>query len=107
MATHSSVLAWRIPWTEEPGGLQSTGPQEWGVTEPLALFGSLFSRPVHAQQCHPDRAVGRGKPRGTTEPVLSQVSCLEVDFARGLKAQQLLSTERAAGTLLSLEIREE
>ena len=27
MATHSSVLAWRIPWTEEPGGLQSTGSQ--------------------------------------------------------------------------------
>ena len=25
MATHSSVLAWRIPWTEEPGGLQSMG----------------------------------------------------------------------------------
>ena len=27
METHSSVLAWRIPWTEEPGGLQSMGPQ--------------------------------------------------------------------------------
>ena len=27
MATHSSVLAWQIPWTEEPGGLQSTGSQ--------------------------------------------------------------------------------
>ena len=26
-ATHSSILAWRIPWTEEPGGLQSTGLQ--------------------------------------------------------------------------------
>ena len=25
MATHSSILAWRIPWTEEPGGLQSRG----------------------------------------------------------------------------------
>ena len=25
MATHSSILGWRIPWTEEPGGLQSTG----------------------------------------------------------------------------------
>ena len=25
MATHSSILAWRIPWTEEPGGLRSTG----------------------------------------------------------------------------------
>ena len=30
MATHSSILAWRIPWTEEPGGLQSTGPQRAG-----------------------------------------------------------------------------
>ena len=27
MATHSSILAWRISWTEEPGGLQSTGSQ--------------------------------------------------------------------------------
>ena len=27
MATHSSTLAWRIPWTEEPGGLQSMGSQ--------------------------------------------------------------------------------
>ena len=30
MATHSSILAWRIPWTEEPGGLQSTGWQRVG-----------------------------------------------------------------------------
>ena len=29
-ATHSSVLAWRIPWTEEPGGLQSVGLQRVG-----------------------------------------------------------------------------
>ena len=27
MATHSSILAWRIPWTEKPGGLQSVGSQ--------------------------------------------------------------------------------
>ena len=27
LATHSIILAWRIPWTEEPGGLQSTGSQ--------------------------------------------------------------------------------
>ena len=27
MATHSSIFAWRIPWTEEPGGLQSMGSQ--------------------------------------------------------------------------------
>ena len=30
MATHSSILAWRIPWTEEPGGLQSIGSQRVG-----------------------------------------------------------------------------
>ena len=30
MATHSSVLAWRIPWTEKPGGLQSMGSQRAG-----------------------------------------------------------------------------
>ena len=30
METHSSTLAWRIPWTEEPGGLQSTGSQRVG-----------------------------------------------------------------------------
>ena len=30
MATHSSILAWKIPWTEEPGGLQSIGLQGVG-----------------------------------------------------------------------------
>ena len=30
MATHSSILAWRIPWTVEPGGLQSLGLQRLG-----------------------------------------------------------------------------
>ena len=29
IATHSSVLAWRIPWTKEPGGVQSLGLQSW------------------------------------------------------------------------------
>ena len=33
MATHSSVPAWRISWTEEPGGLQSMGSQESDTTE--------------------------------------------------------------------------
>ena len=36
MATHSSILAWRIPWTEEPGGLQSTRSQS-DTTDCLAL----------------------------------------------------------------------
>ena len=32
MATHSSILAWEIPWTKEPGGLQSMGSQELDMT---------------------------------------------------------------------------
>ena len=38
MATHSSVLAWRIPWTEEPGGLQSVGRKESDMTGQLTLL---------------------------------------------------------------------
>ena len=36
ISTHSSILAWRIPWREEPGGLQSKGSQELDMTEWLS-----------------------------------------------------------------------
>ena len=35
MATHSTILAWRIPWTEEPGGIQSVGSAKSPTTERL------------------------------------------------------------------------
>ena len=35
MATHSGILAWRIPWTDEPGGLQSMGLQSVGHAKKL------------------------------------------------------------------------
>ena len=38
MATHSSPLAWKIPWTEEPGGLQSMGSQESDTTDRLSML---------------------------------------------------------------------
>ena len=47
MATHSSILAWRIPWTEEPGRLQSTGSQtvrhDWATKHSTDYF-------IHQQQ---------------------------------------------------------
>ena len=59
MATHSSILAWRIPWTEEPGRLQSTGSQRVGhdcitnthhthnfLTGPLVLWHPPGTNPV-------------------------------------------------------------
>ena len=45
MATHSSILAWRIPWTEEPGGLQSmgSGSNELDTTDQLNSDNSVES----------------------------------------------------------------
>ena len=42
MATHSSILAWKIPWMEEPGRLQSMGHKEWDTTS-LSLSLSVYS----------------------------------------------------------------
>ena len=46
MATHSSILAWRIPWTEEPGGLQSTGSKRVGHNWATSL--SLSFQDTHS-----------------------------------------------------------
>ena len=43
MASHSSTFAWKIPWTEEPGGLQSMGSLELDTTERLHFHFSLFT----------------------------------------------------------------
>ena len=64
MATHSSILAWRIPWTEEPGGLQPTGSQrvwhDWVISLSFTFpFNELYSL------CH----------NYSTLSVLSESSC--------------------------------
>ena len=46
MATHSSILTWRIPWTEEPSGLQSMGSKDLDMTEGLT-FTFLLEVKVH------------------------------------------------------------
>ena len=42
MATHPSVLAWRIPWTEEPGGLQSMGSQSQTRLKQLSTHADIY-----------------------------------------------------------------
>ena len=44
MATHSSILAWKLPWTEEPGELRSRGRRESDMTERLALTFSISTK---------------------------------------------------------------
>ena len=53
IATHSSILAWRIPWTEEPGGLQSMGSQKLDMTEQVTLTRDLWW-PVSQPATHSD-----------------------------------------------------
>ena len=43
MATHSSILAWQIPWMEEPGELQSMGSQKVGLTEQISKHSTVIS----------------------------------------------------------------
>ena len=56
MATHSSILAWRIPWTEEPGGLQSMGSQkswtqlsDWECIQNFKISSQLYAKLVNVE----------------------------------------------------------
>ena len=72
MATHSSVLAWRIPWTEEPGGLQSMGShrvgRDWPSTLPLLL--TVFSAVPATVGCK-----RRKEMYSFLDAALSEVTC--------------------------------
>ena len=63
MATYSSILAWKIPWTEEPGRLQSMGLQI-DTTEPLHIISS------HHTYCYHSGATHRHPPLGTCKSVI-------------------------------------
>ena len=49
MATHSSILAWKNPWTEEPGGLESMGSQRWNNLD--AVWSSKCKRMIQKADC--------------------------------------------------------
>ena len=46
MATHSSILAWEIPWTEEAGGLHFVGHKELDLTEQLSTHDFFFKSSI-------------------------------------------------------------
>ena len=65
MATHSSILTWRFPWTKEPGGLQSMGSQrvehDWSNLESTEASEPGNPRPFHHSSRGRPRSVGCGK----------------------------------------------
>ena len=77
MATHSSILAWEIPWTEESGGLESMGSQELDTTEqlstlvpasthdsPFPLLQKMGGHTLHCLQPGPETL----EPKGALDP---------------------------------------
>ena len=77
MAPHSSILAWRIPGTEEPGGLPSTGSQS--RTQLKRLSSSSSAGDARDVSSIP----GSGQSPGVGNGNLLQYSCLENSVSRG------------------------
>ena len=94
MATHSSILAWRIPWTEEPGGQQPTGSQrvghDWATSLSLSHFmrgfpggasgKNLTANAGHVRDASSIPGSGRSPGGGHSNPL--QYSCLENPMER-------------------------
>ena len=78
MATHSSILSWRIPWTEEPGRLQSMGSQESDTTE----YSTHAADARHEGDHSSIPGWGRSPREGNGNPL--QYSCLGNPTDRGV-----------------------
>ena len=77
MATHSSILAWEILWTDEPGGLQSMGSQELDMTERLHFHFqySCLENPM-------DRGAWRAMPTGSDHRKSDMTEQLTLSLSR-------------------------
>ena len=99
MTTHSGILAWEIPWTEEPGGLQSLGLKELDKTKPppppweagTALCDSQVEavpREAHSWGNHP--SFPKGSLNSTSQHHYSMFVCIEnPTFQKGQKGKEI------------------
>ena len=77
MATHSSILAWKIPWTEEPGGLQSMGLQRVRHDRATNTYTCIVAPAKSLQSCLSLCDPKDGSPPGSTVPGILQARILE------------------------------
>ena len=88
MATHSSILAWRIPGTEEPGGLQSMGVEVSDTTHTHtlpSLMGEAVRNQIHINDIRAERSKGvrvSGERRGRDTRADGEVAGKEVSWAK-------------------------
>ena len=76
MTTHSSILAWRIPWTEEPGGLQFMGSQRVGHDRETNIWASLVAQTERNPPAMWEtwiRSLGREDPLGKRMTTYSSI----------------------------------
>ena len=106
MATHSSILAWRIPWTEEPGGLQSKGLQRVvhdRATNPFIPMPTSISvsfwphQPVGPRERH-FTSWDRGEGRWFTAPISAVLSVCCPHWPQALPVLLLTSSEHCVWT---------
>ena len=92
VVTHSSILAWRIPWTEKPGRLQSTGSQRVGHDWATSL--SLFTFMHWKRKWQPTPVFLPGEPQGQRSLVGWRLWGLtESDTTKVTQQQQQVSDE--------------
>ena len=77
MATHSSILAWKIPWTEEPGGLQSMGLQRVSHERAHIHAAAAAAAAKSLQSCPTLCDPIDGSPPGSPVPGILQARVLE------------------------------
>ena len=93
MASHSSTLAWKIPWTEEPGGLQSMGSQRVGHDYATSL--SLFTFMHWRRKWQPTPVFLPGESQGRGSLVGGRLwDCTESDMAEQLHFHFILGNKK-------------
>ena len=110
MATHSSTLAWKIPWTEEPGGLQSMGSQRVRHDWATSLY-SLFSGTIDWFQ------IGKGLRQGClsspclfnlhAEYIMRNAGLEETQAGIKIAGRNINNLRYADDTTLMMKVKEE
>ena len=74
MATHSSTLAWRIPWTEDPGRPQSMGSQSGKVSSVIIRYVIYYRLPWWLRKCLPTMQETRVQSLGQEDPLEKEMA---------------------------------
>ena len=103
MATHSNTLAWKSPWTEEPGGLQSLGCKESGIAEQLHFGKQAAPAPLKLREPLPLLPQGGSLPL-PIQTFLNLASVLSLTNKASAKSESVTHGNRATVFLEQKEL---